>query len=173
MGRRGCLIRLVYFILSQVFLSYQFRTLYYFILSSYIFFYPVTRYGVCLAVPLSCRVLPASCLIFLYTTPKPQTNTPQCAPVIFRSSRGGSIITLCSNGTDVTGIFASDPRLPTDGAGINISSLSNFSAPADTTSGFAPGETAPGTGAGERARAEGLVLAGVLGAGVVAAALLS
>ncbi|KFY01996.1 hypothetical protein O988_02407 [Pseudogymnoascus sp. VKM F-3808] len=97
----------------------------------------------------------------------------QCAPVIFRSSRGGSIITLCSNGTDVTGIFASDPRLPTDGAGINISSLSNFSAPADTTSGFAPGETAPGTGAGERARAEGLVLAGVLGAGVVAAALLS
>ncbi|KFY48615.1 hypothetical protein V495_01183 [Pseudogymnoascus sp. VKM F-4514 (FW-929)] len=68
----------------------------------------------------------------------------QCAPVIFRSSRGGSIITLCSNGTDVTGIFGSDPRLPTDGAGINISSLSNFSAPADTTSGFAPGETAPG-----------------------------
>ncbi|KFY19307.1 hypothetical protein V493_08025, partial [Pseudogymnoascus sp. VKM F-4281 (FW-2241)] len=43
----------------------------------------------------------------------------QCAPVIFRATRGGSITTYCSNGTDVTGSFATDPRLPSDGTDIS------------------------------------------------------
>lgn len=104
------------------------------------------------------------------------TNTPsQCAPVVFRASRGGgSITTLCSNGTDVTGSFATDPSLPSDGLPIPVSTAINQSSPTDTTSGLAPGETAPETGGGGgRARAEGMVMVGVLGAGVVAAALLS
>ncbi|KFZ01045.1 hypothetical protein V501_10249, partial [Pseudogymnoascus sp. VKM F-4519 (FW-2642)] len=92
----------------------------------------------------------------------------QCAPVIFRATRGGSMTTLCSNGTDVTGTFGTDPRLPSDGSPIHISTAINLSAPTDTTSGFAPGETAPETGGGGgKARAEGMVMMGVLGAGVV------
>ncbi|OBT73840.1 hypothetical protein VF21_06708 [Pseudogymnoascus sp. 05NY08] len=97
----------------------------------------------------------------------------QCAPVIFRATRGGSMTTLCSNGTDVTGTFGTDPRLPSDGSPIHISTAINLSAPTDTASGLAPGETAPETGGGEGRRAEGMVMMGVLGAGVVAAALLS
>lgn len=103
----------------------------------------------------------------------PQLTHPQCAPVVFRATRGGSITTLCSNGSDVTGSFASDPRLPTDGLSIEISTVLSLSQPTETTSGFAPGETAPETGGGERASAERAVLVGVLGAGVLAAALLS
>ncbi|OBT67320.1 hypothetical protein VE03_02708 [Pseudogymnoascus sp. 23342-1-I1] len=101
----------------------------------------------------------------------------QCAPVIFRATRGGSITTLCSNSTDVTGSFTTDPRLPSDGTAIQMSTAINLSASTDTASGLAPGETAPetgGGGGGGRARAEKGVLVGVLGAGVVvAAALLS
>ncbi|KFY48616.1 hypothetical protein V496_10246, partial [Pseudogymnoascus sp. VKM F-4515 (FW-2607)] len=66
----------------------------------------------------------------------------QCAPVVFRASRGGgSITTLCSNGTDVTGSFATDPSLPSDGLPIPVSTAINQSSPTDTTSGLAPGET--------------------------------
>lgn len=103
----------------------------------------------------------------------PQLTPPQCAPVAFRATRSGSVITLCSNGTDVTGLFASDPRLPSDGLPMEVSTAINLSAPTETVSGLAPGETAPETGGGEGTRAGGVVLVGVLGAGVLAAALLS
>ncbi|KFY88302.1 hypothetical protein V500_06431, partial [Pseudogymnoascus sp. VKM F-4518 (FW-2643)] len=61
-----------------------------------------------------------------------ETTGFYCAPVAFRATRSGSVITLCSNGTDVTGLFASDPRLPSDGLPMEVSTAINLSAPTET-----------------------------------------